>query len=290
MAIRTTQNVTPSATTHYVYDRAGQLIAEASGTGTAQREYVWLDDMPLAVVADVDTITPKLWYVHADHLNRPARMTDSTRAVVWNAYYWPYGEVRAITGSASLNLRFPGQYFLVESGLNYSWHRHYDAATGMYMQADPLEFVDGPSVYAYSGSSPMMFIDPEGLSRGFRPAGSGARFPSLGPQYVPRSGGIAPVTAGQRGEANVRQSCRIGEPVAISINGRDRRPDGLTNYTLSEVKNVGYQRLSGQLRDYMDYAKQRNLKFDLYTRGDTYLSRGLIDAYFSNQLNLNIIP
>jgi hypothetical protein len=35
------------------------------------REYVWLDDMPLAVVADIDTTTPHLYFVHADHLDRP---------------------------------------------------------------------------------------------------------------------------------------------------------------------------------------------------------------------------
>lgn len=42
MAVRTTQNMTPSGTTHYVYDQAGRLLVEASGTGTTQREYVWI--------------------------------------------------------------------------------------------------------------------------------------------------------------------------------------------------------------------------------------------------------
>ena len=50
----------------------------------------------------------------------------------------PFGEVVSITGSASNNLRFPGQYFLLESGLHYNWHRHYDPTTGRYLQADPL--------------------------------------------------------------------------------------------------------------------------------------------------------
>src|SRR6202011_56798 len=51
LAIRATQNMTPSGTTHYVYDRQGHLLVEASGTGNTVREYVWFDDMPLAVVA-----------------------------------------------------------------------------------------------------------------------------------------------------------------------------------------------------------------------------------------------
>lgn len=40
LAIRTTQNIAAAGTTHYVYDLAGHLIAEATGTGTAVREYV----------------------------------------------------------------------------------------------------------------------------------------------------------------------------------------------------------------------------------------------------------
>ncbi|MBV9978464.1 MAG: hypothetical protein JO365_00440 [Bradyrhizobium sp.] len=161
MSIRTTQNMTPSATTHYVYDRAGHLLVEASATGTTQREYVWLDDMPLALFADLDTASPKQWYVHPDHLDRPIKMTDANQAVVWDAWYWPYGDVRSITGTATNNLRFPGQYFLVESGLHYNWHRHYDPTIGRYMQADPIRNVlalqpvnlDRPSFSALSVGS-----------------------------------------------------------------------------------------------------------------------------------------
>jgi hypothetical protein len=39
-----------------------------------------LDDMRLAVVADVDTMTPHLYFVHADHLDRPLWMTDRLEA------------------------------------------------------------------------------------------------------------------------------------------------------------------------------------------------------------------
>ena len=162
LAIRTTQNMTPAGTTHYVYDLAGHLIAESTDTGTTTREYVWLNDMPLAVVADVDTPSPNLYYVHADHLDRPLKMTDGTEAVVWDAVYNPFGDVNAITGSASNNLRFPGQYFLIESGLHYNWYRHYDPTLGRYTQTDPLGFVDGPAIYPYARSAPGMYADPDG--------------------------------------------------------------------------------------------------------------------------------
>jgi len=54
-------------------------------------------------------------------------MTDAAGAVVWQASYLPYGEVASITGPASLDYRFPGQWFQLESGLAYNWHRHYDS-------------------------------------------------------------------------------------------------------------------------------------------------------------------
>jgi RHS repeat-associated protein len=180
LALRTTQNMTPSGTTHYVYDQAGRLLIEAGPTGTTVREYVWLDDTPLAVVADVDTSTPKLWFAHADHLERPIKLTDDTKAVVWDALYRPFGEVHAITGSASNNLRFPGQYFLMEAGLHYNWHRHYDPTLGRYLQPDPLGFVDGPSVYGYARLAPLQYIDPDGrfIVHGF---GTAAGVGGVGP-------------------------------------------------------------------------------------------------------------
>ena len=61
--------------------------------------------MPLAMIADVDTASPQLYYVYADHLNRPIRTTDQGKTVVWDAIYRPFGEVHSITGSASNNMR-----------------------------------------------------------------------------------------------------------------------------------------------------------------------------------------
>ncbi|MEQ1713400.1 MAG: RHS repeat-associated core domain-containing protein, partial [Hyphomicrobium sp.] len=62
----------------------------------------------------------------------------------------------------TLNARFPGQWFQVESGLHYNWHRHYDPTIGRYTQPDPLGFVDGPSVYAYARNAPHEYVDSDG--------------------------------------------------------------------------------------------------------------------------------
>ena len=161
----------PTGTVHYIHDLDGHIIAEAdASTGATAREYIWMaandnepTDLPLAVVDDVAT-TPVLLMVHTDHLGRPIRMTDGSKATVWAASYKPWGEVQSLSGSRALNLRFPGQYFQIETGFAYNWHRHYDPVVGRYTQPDPLGFVDGPSTYAYAGNSPFMETDREGLS------------------------------------------------------------------------------------------------------------------------------
>ena len=42
-----------------------------------------------------------------------------------------------------------GQWFQLEAGLHYDWHRSYDPTIGCYTQPDPLGFIDGASVYGY---------------------------------------------------------------------------------------------------------------------------------------------
>ncbi len=143
-----------------------------------------VSDLPLAVINV--SATPTTLMVHTDHLGRPTRMTDAARATVWQASWKPWGEIENISGTILNNLRFPGQYFQIETGLAYNHHRHYDAVTGRYTQPDPLRFVDGPSVYAYAGNSPFMETDPTG-EFGIAGAFVGAGF-DLGMQLIMNGG------------------------------------------------------------------------------------------------------
>jgi RHS repeat-associated protein len=57
-------------------------------------------------------------------------MTDASKAIVWDAVYTPFGQVHSITGTATNNQRFPGQYFDQETGYHYNYFRDYDPTTG----------------------------------------------------------------------------------------------------------------------------------------------------------------
>ena len=81
-----------------------------------------------------------------------------------------------------------------------------------------------------------------------------------------------------------------GCQLALKISQRKsqvyRTPDGMTATTLNEVKNVGNQSFTKQLRDYLDYAQDKGLRFDLYVRPNTTLSGPLEQARASGFINV----
>jgi RHS repeat-associated protein len=238
-------------TTHYIYDLDGNLIAEAFGataaTAVLVREYIWLEGMPVMAIDGVNTATPVLYAVHTDHLTRPIRLTNSAKAQVWNAQWLPWGGAHSVTGTVAQSLRFPAQYFLIEQGLSYNWHRFYDQTTGRYTQPDPLGFPDGPARYAYALNSPLMYVDEDGqvglvgffvgggLDLGMQLIANGGRLKCVRWGQVLGSAAIGAISGGLggRGLTNFlsglgnRTKGNIGEAVAIAKNlGRGRIPVG----------------------------------------------------------------
>lgn len=178
----------------FVYDQRDRLLGEYNGsTGRALREYVWLEDTPVAMIAistkqirclscdpvDLPSLNMQVgaidevgeshvFHIHTDHLDTPRVLTDSAGNVRWRWLSEPFGgsaaeEDPSGLGRAEFNLRFPGQYFDVESGLHYNFHRYYDPGTGRYVQADPIGLQGGINPYVYAENQPTRFTDPTGL-------------------------------------------------------------------------------------------------------------------------------
>jgi RHS repeat-associated protein len=109
-------------------------------------------------------------FIHPDHLGTPHAVTDKNGQVVWSADYEPFGEAAVDEDPDSnlqpynLNVRFPGQYFDAESGLNYNYFRDYNPEIGRYLETDPIGLTGGVNTYSYSEQNPIMLSDPNGLT------------------------------------------------------------------------------------------------------------------------------
>jgi RHS repeat-associated protein len=162
---RTVVGVSATVQTHYVFDQAGHLLAEHDGaTGAVLREYVWLDDMPLAMI-DSTGPSPVTYFIHSGQIEEPLVMTDAAQNKVWDAYVEPFGYAQVFgTPSAGLDLRLPGQFTEYETGgLFQNWHRNYDPSLGRYIEADPLGIEAGQNLYAYVDGDALDLTDAEGL-------------------------------------------------------------------------------------------------------------------------------
>jgi len=149
------------ATTLYQYDRNGHLLEEASGTGVAQVDYLYLDGMPVATIAPA---TGKLYFIHSDRLGTPQLATDGSQAIAWQTTYQPFGATGTVSGLITQNLRLPGQQFDAETGFNHNGFREYLPNLGRYLESDPIGISGGLNLYSYVEGSPLSYVDPAGLA------------------------------------------------------------------------------------------------------------------------------
>jgi RHS repeat-associated protein len=161
-------------TTLLMYDEAGHILGEYGSTGTLIQETVWMGDTPVATIRPNGTTscttTVCVFYVHSDHLNSPRKVTRTTdNGLMWrwdpdtfgSSTSTPNGNP-ANLGAFVYNLRYPGQYFLAETGLSQNYFRDYDPAVGRYLESDPIGLAGGINTYSYAQSNPVSLSDPTG--------------------------------------------------------------------------------------------------------------------------------
>ncbi len=162
-----------TGTATFAYDEAGHLIGEYPSLYGPGRntEYIYLDGTPIAAIR-----SGQIHEIETDHLGTPRAIvrpgtTPSADVTVWR---WdllgntfggdaPNEDADGDGTAFSFNLRYPGQYADVETGLNYNYFRDYEPGTGRYIESDPIGLNGGPSSYSYVSAAPLRRVDRRGL-------------------------------------------------------------------------------------------------------------------------------
>ncbi len=167
-----TKKTVNGTNTLFSYTEQGQLQGEYGQTGELVQETVWLGSLPIAVLKPNGTTTD-VFYVHADHLGSPRKVTrpgDNKPVWTWESEAFgnsPANENPSGLGSFAYNLRFPGQYYDQETGLSYNYFRDYDPGNGRYTESDPIGLAGGINTYAYVNGNPVNAVDPTGEIYGY---------------------------------------------------------------------------------------------------------------------------
>ncbi len=137
------------------YDDNGQLIQEYSWKPNS----VWMTD-PLFT----RTTDNRVHFYINDHLGTPQKAFRRNGKVTWKAKVRAFGET-GVWAESELrnNLRFPGQYFGVETGLDYNYFPDYAPGLGRYVQSDPIGMIGGANNYVYGFSNSIIYFDELGL-------------------------------------------------------------------------------------------------------------------------------
>jgi RHS repeat-associated protein len=164
------EKTSSTGSTVFVYDEDGHLLGEYDGSGHLIEETLWLGGIAVATLRPSGSSGVNAFYVHVDHLGSPKAVTRPTdNAIVWRWDQDPYGTAAPDQNPSGFgvffyNVRFPGQYYDVESGLVYNGARYYDQQSGRFIQSDPIGLDGGSySTYAYANGNPLTFSDPTGL-------------------------------------------------------------------------------------------------------------------------------
>ena len=168
---RRVDRATTSGTTDYVYDSAGNIIADVTGTNnTWNQEYIYLNGRSIAQYG-----SSTIYFVHRDHLGSARLMTNLSGCVVDSLDYLPYGELNSV-GSIPCPPENTTHEFTskerdgtisTETGLDNFGARYYSSQYGRFMTPDRLvdmhkEDPQSMNLYSYVRNRPLSSTDPSG--------------------------------------------------------------------------------------------------------------------------------
>ncbi len=149
---------------HYIHDGEEQVFHTGSTVAYGSHVYMTGPIKDLVLFDQTDVLYAYL----GDHLNtvRDVLEHNGSAWVIDNHVVYDSFGNRTETGGATISpfLGFTGRPFDKDTGLQYNWHRWYDAGAGRWMSEDPINFLGGDANIArYVSNSPLHFSDPTGL-------------------------------------------------------------------------------------------------------------------------------
>jgi RHS repeat-associated protein len=157
------QAIRGGVTTRYIYDAAGNLLAEADANNVITRYYVYGAGL-LATV----TPTDQVYCYHFNPIGSTVAMTDQSQAMVNKYAYDTYGNIGNQVEAIPQPFKYVGQYGVMAepNGFYYMKARYYDPKVGRFISEDPIGFDGGDvNLMAYVRNNPIMGIDPRGLDQ-----------------------------------------------------------------------------------------------------------------------------
>ncbi len=108
-----------------------------------------------------------LSYIAIDQVGMPKELISEDGTLLWAKEHYLWGKTlkthQAVNDHISCDLRFPGQYEDIDTGLFYNYHRYYDPDTGQYLSPDPIGLSGGLRPQAYV-EDPTGWVDFLGLT------------------------------------------------------------------------------------------------------------------------------
>ena len=164
--------INKSSGTMYWPGPGGEVLTEATLSGTINEEYVYFNG---ARIARVDRPSGTVNYYFSDKLGSASVIASSTGTVQEQYFYYPYGGIQSSTGSDPNHYKFTGKERDSESGLDMFGARYYGSSLGRFMtpdwsassNPDPVPYADlrnpqSLNLYSYTKNNPTTLTDPNG--------------------------------------------------------------------------------------------------------------------------------
>jgi len=148
----------------YLYDPAGNVVAETDGSGAIVARFGY-DELGHLALMEQGGIT---YRVVTDPVGSPLLVINSqSGAIVDDITYDAWGRITSETAPGTLPFGFGGGLLDPDTGLVHLGARDYDPTSGRWTGSDPIGFAGGDSnLYRYAGGDPVNDADPTGLCSG----------------------------------------------------------------------------------------------------------------------------